>query len=72
MHPIINNNIDYGRLTDMPDDNKKLCKDLCKVSICLTCFCSAYLILFLGVIHDELDMDFMNMTYFKSYIKINK
>ena len=69
MYPRINENIDYGRLTDMTtdttEDNKRLCKDLCKVGICLTCFCSVYLILFLGVIDTELDMDVMNMTLFK-------
>ena len=57
MYPIINNNIDYGILNDIPDDNKQLCRDICKVSICLTCFCIFYLILFLGVIHDELNMN---------------
>ena len=62
MYPQINNN--YGVLTDMTDDNKRLCKDLCKVGLCLSCFCSAYLILFLGVINEELNMDIMNMTYF--------
>ena len=69
MYPQVNTNVDYGLLTndmtdDMTDDNKKLCKDLCKVGLCLTCFCSAYLILFLGVINSELDMNIMNMTYF--------
>lgn len=65
MYPQTNTNVDYGLLTnDMTDDNKRLCKDLCKVGTCLTCFCSAYLILFLGVIDSELDMDIMNMTYF--------
>ena len=64
MYPRIHENIDYGRLTDMTEDNKRLCKDLCKVGLCLTCFCSAYLILFLGVIDTELDIDIMNMTYF--------
>ena len=65
MYPQMNTNVDYGLLTnDMTDDNKRLCKDLCKVGLCLTCFCSAYLILFLGVINSELDMDIMNITYF--------
>ncbi len=65
MYPQMNTNVDYSLLTnDMTNDNKRLCKDLCKVGICLTCFCSAYLILFLGIIDDELDMDIMNMTYF--------
>ena len=59
MYPQIHNNVDYGLITD---DNKHLCKDLCKVGLCLTCFCSAYLILFLGVIDSELSN--MNMTYF--------
>lgn len=63
MYPRIYENIDYGKLTDMTEDNKRLCKDLCKVGLCLTCFCSAYLILFLGVIDTELDIDIMNMTY---------
>lgn len=63
MYPQMNNNIDYGTLidetnmTNMTDDNKKLCKDLCKVGICLSCFCSAYLILFLGIIDQELNMN---------------
>lgn len=65
MYPQTNTNVDYGLLTnDMTDDNKRLCRDLCKVGLCLTCFCSAYLILFLGVIDQELNMDIMNMTYF--------
>ena len=65
MYPQTNTNVDYGLLTnDMTDDNKRLCRDLCKVGLCLTCFCSAYLILFLGVIDQEFDMDIMNMTYF--------
>jgi len=71
MYPQMNTNIDYGKLTDMTnmsnvtsmtDDNKRLCKDLCKVGICISCFCSLYLILFLGVINSELGN--MNMTYF--------
>ena len=63
MYPQMNTNVDYGLLTnDMTDDNKRLCKDLCKVGLCLSCFCSAYLILFLGVINSELDV--MNMTLF--------
>ena len=62
MYPQMNTNVNYGLLTnDMTDDNKRLCKDLCKVGLCLSCFCSAYLILFLGVINEELNM---NMTYF--------
>lgn len=66
MYPQMNTNVDYGVITnatnDMTDDNKRLCKDLCKVGLCLSCFCSAYLILFLGVINEELGN--MNMTYF--------
>ena len=65
MYPQNTDNIDYGTLineTSMTDDNKKLCRDLCKVGICLSCFCSAYLILFLGVINEELNMDVMNIT----------
>ena len=62
MYPQVNTNVDYGVLTDMTEDNKRLCKDLCKVGLCLTCFCSAYLILFLGVINSELNI---NMTLFK-------
>ena len=61
MYPRMNENIDYKILSDMTEDNKRLCKDLCKVGLCLTCFCSAYLILFLGVINSELNM---NMTLF--------
>ena len=64
MYPQVNTNVDYGVLTDMTEDNKRLCKDLCKVGLCLTCFCGIYLILFLGVINEELDMDIMNITYF--------
>ena len=60
MYPQNTDNIDYGTLIDetsMTDDNKKLCKDLCKVGLCLSCFCSVYLILFLGVINEELNMN---------------
>ena len=58
MYPQVNTNVDYGLLTnDMTDDNKRLCKDLCKVGLCLSCFCSVYLILFLGVINTELNMN---------------
>ncbi len=64
MYPQIHTSVDYGLITDMTDDNKRLCKDLCKVGLCLTCFCGIYLILFLGVINEELDMDIMNITYF--------
>ena len=39
-------NINYEIVTDMTDDNKRLCKDLCKMSLCLTCFCVFYLIFF--------------------------
>ena len=61
MYPIFYENIDYGILTDMTENNKILCKDLCKVGLCLSCFCSAYLILFLDVINSELDI---NITLF--------
>ena len=61
MIPQTQTNINYEIVTDMTDDNKRLYKDLCKVGLCLSCFCSAYLILFLGVINEELNM---NMTYF--------
>jgi hypothetical protein len=67
MYPQRDTNIDYGILIDessMTDENKDLCKELCKVGLCLSCFCSAYLILFLGVINSELNMNIMNMTYF--------
>jgi hypothetical protein len=64
MYPQVNTNVNYGLITDMTDDNKRLCRDLCKMSLCLTCFCIFYLILFLGVINEELDMDIMNITYF--------
>jgi hypothetical protein len=57
MHPQIYGNINYEIFTDMTEDNKKLCRDLCKVGICLSCFCSVYLILFLGVIDQELNMN---------------
>tara|TARA_Y100000389_G_C17323314_1_gene444201 strand:+ start:607 stop:846 length:240 start_codon:yes stop_codon:yes gene_type:complete len=60
----MNNNVDYETLTDMTDDNKRLCRDLCKVGICLSCFCSVYLILFLGIIDSELNMDIKNITLF--------
>ena len=61
MYPQVNTNVNYGLITDMTEDNKRLCKDLCKVGLCLTCFCIFYLILFLGVINSELNM---NMTHF--------
>jgi hypothetical protein len=64
MIPQTHTNINYGVITDMTDDNKRLCKDLFKMSLCLTCFCVFYLIFFLGVINTELNMDIMNMTYF--------
>jgi len=46
----------------IPEENKKLCKDICIVSSCLTGFCVIYCIIFLGVIDEELDMDIMNIT----------
>ncbi len=61
MIPQTHTNINYGLITGMTEDNKRLCKDLCKVGLCLTCFCSAYLILFLDVINSELDI---NITLF--------
>ena len=65
MYPRMNENIDYRILsdmtTDMTEDNKRLCKDLCKVGLCLTCFCGIYLIFFLGIINTELNI---NMTLF--------
>lgn len=61
MYPQVNTNINYGILSDMTEDNKRLCKDLCKVGLCLTCFCGIYLILFLDVINSELNI---NMTSF--------
>ena len=57
MYPQMNTNVNYDVITDMSDDNKRLCKDLCKVSICLTCFCILYLIFFLGIIDSELNMN---------------
>ena len=45
----------------IPEENKKLCKDICIVSGCLTGVCIIYCIIFLGVMNEELDM---NMTYF--------
>jgi len=63
MYPIIHENIDYERLTDMTENNKRLCKDLCKVGLCLSCFCIAYLILFLDVINSELDIN-INISLF--------
>ena len=69
MYPQMNTNVDYITLNDinnisnMEEDNKRLCKDLFKVGLCLTCFCSAYLILFLDVIDSELNGDVMNMTF---------
>lgn len=65
MYPQMNNNVDYETLTNdnnMTEDNKKLCIDLCKVGICLSCFCSVYLILFLGVIDQELNMNITMIT----------
>jgi hypothetical protein len=64
MYPQMNTNVNYGLITDMTEDNKRLCKDLCKVGLCLSCFCSAYLILFLGIIDSELNMNIKNITYF--------
>jgi hypothetical protein len=61
MYPQVNTNVNYGLITDMTEDNKRLCKDLCKVGLCLTCFCIFYLILFLDVINSELNI---NMTHF--------
>ena len=46
----------------MTEENKELCKDLCKVGLCTTCVCGIYLIFFLRVIHEELNIS--NMTYF--------
>ena len=57
MYHQMNTNVNYDVITDMSDDNKRLCKDLCKVSICLTCFCILYLIFFLGIIDSELNMN---------------
>ena len=41
----------------MNNNNKKLCKDLCKVSIFLSCFCIFYLIFFIDLINKELNMN---------------
>ena len=43
MHPILN----YNLLNTMDNNNKKLCRDLCKVSIFLPCFCIFIYIYFL-------------------------
>jgi hypothetical protein len=37
----------------LPEENKKLCRDICIVSSCLTVFCIIYSILFLGIAHSE-------------------
>ena len=63
MYPMLNQGyINYNLLNDMNDYNKKLCKDLCKISICLTCFCIFYLFFFLKVINDELNMNITMIT----------
>lgn len=68
MYPQMNTNINYKIVTDMSnisvttDENKELCKDLCKVGICISCFCGIYLIFFFRIIHEELSID--NITYF--------
>ena len=65
MYPLRIDNIDYSILNDIPnmtEENKELCKDLCKVGLCISCFCGIYLIFFLRVIHEELNIS--NMTYF--------
>ena len=65
MYPQSNDNIDYSILTNISvttDENKELCKDLCKVGLCISCFCGIYLIFFFRIIHEELNID--NITYF--------
>tara|TARA_B110000046_G_C12857172_1_gene340229 strand:- start:240 stop:470 length:231 start_codon:yes stop_codon:yes gene_type:complete len=37
----------------LPEENKKLCRDICIVSSCLTVFCIIYSILFLGIAHSD-------------------
>ena len=70
MYPQMHTNVEYITLTDMSnisnvkDENKILCKDLCKVGICISCFCCLYLFFFIGVIDSELNIDVINMTSF--------
>ena len=45
------------------EENQKICGDICKVGLCLTCVCGIYLLVFLRVIHEELNMDIMNTTF---------
>ena len=77
MYPQMNKNIEYTTLNDISnisvatDDNRRLCKDLCKAGICISCFCGLYLLVFLRVIHEELNMDIVNMTYFQKNINNN-
>ncbi len=49
-------NISYITLDNITNVNKKLCKDLCKVGICISCFCGIYLIFFFRIIHEELNI----------------
>ena len=58
MYTILNQDyINYNSLNTMNNNNKKLCKDLCKVSIFLSCFCIFYLIFFIDLINKELNMN---------------
>ena len=45
----------------IPEENKKLCRDICVVSSCLMCVCMIYCIFFLGIAHNE---NLYNLTYF--------
>ena len=45
------------------EENQRICGDICKVGLCLTCFCGIYLLIFLRVIHEELNMDIVNTTF---------
>ena len=45
----------------IPEENKKICRDICIVSCCLTVVCLIYCIIFLGIAHNE---NLYNLTVF--------
>ena len=51
---MINDNMINERLM-IPPENKKLCKDLVCVFCYITFFVSGYVIIFLGIINDEIN-----------------
>ena len=44
----------------LPEENKKLCRDICIASSCLTSICILYCIFFLGIAHSE---NLFNLTF---------